>query len=244
MRGDARVRRHPPPHLADGAARDLRRLDADRLLPRRAPHVLAPLHAEDVYAGNHVGALEALDAGVTTILDFSHCNNTPEHADARAAGPARRRHPRAVRLRLLPAAARRAAFHLARRCASRTRAASARATSPAHASDLVTMGVSLTEPGLIPFADTRPRSRRRASSACAWRPTPAASGACRRGLDQFARARPARPGHRPRALQRLLGRASWELLARLGRRRSPRARRPRCRWAWATRRSAARSTSG
>src|ERR1700730_16274780 len=31
--------------------------------------------AEDVYAGNYVGALEALDAGVTTILDFSHCNN-------------------------------------------------------------------------------------------------------------------------------------------------------------------------
>src|SRR5207248_1252093 len=29
--------------------------------------------AEDVYAGNYVGALEALDAGVTSILDFSHC---------------------------------------------------------------------------------------------------------------------------------------------------------------------------
>ena len=38
--------------------------------------------AGDVYAGNYVGALEALDAGVTTVLDFSHCNNTPEHADA------------------------------------------------------------------------------------------------------------------------------------------------------------------
>ena len=37
--------------------------------------------AEDVYVGNYAGALEALDAGVTTILDFSHCNNTPEHAD-------------------------------------------------------------------------------------------------------------------------------------------------------------------
>src|ERR1700690_62987 len=35
----------------------------------------------DVYAGNYVGALEALEAGVTTILDFSHCNNTPDHAD-------------------------------------------------------------------------------------------------------------------------------------------------------------------
>src|SRR2546423_13842321 len=37
--------------------------------------------AEGVYAGNYVGALEALDAGVTTILDFSHCLNTPAHAD-------------------------------------------------------------------------------------------------------------------------------------------------------------------
>jgi cytosine/adenosine deaminase-related metal-dependent hydrolase len=42
--------------------------------------------AEDVYAGNYVGALEALDAGVTTILDFSHCNNSPDHADAGIAG--------------------------------------------------------------------------------------------------------------------------------------------------------------
>lgn len=42
--------------------------------------------ADDVWVGNHVGALEALDAGVTTILDFSHCMNTPEHADAAIAG--------------------------------------------------------------------------------------------------------------------------------------------------------------
>jgi cytosine/adenosine deaminase-related metal-dependent hydrolase len=38
--------------------------------------------ADDVWVGNHVGALEALNAGVTTILDFSHCNNSPAHADA------------------------------------------------------------------------------------------------------------------------------------------------------------------
>jgi cytosine/adenosine deaminase-related metal-dependent hydrolase len=42
--------------------------------------------ADDVYVGNYVGALEALDAGVTTILDFSHCNNTPDHADAAIQG--------------------------------------------------------------------------------------------------------------------------------------------------------------
>jgi 5-methylthioadenosine/S-adenosylhomocysteine deaminase len=38
--------------------------------------------AQDVYAGNLVGAYEALNAGVTTIVDWCHCTNTPEHADA------------------------------------------------------------------------------------------------------------------------------------------------------------------
>jgi cytosine/adenosine deaminase-related metal-dependent hydrolase len=43
-------------------------------------------NAEDVYLGNRLGALEALNAGVTTILDFSHCNNSPDHSDAAIAG--------------------------------------------------------------------------------------------------------------------------------------------------------------
>ncbi|MFD9720925.1 amidohydrolase family protein [Streptomyces sp. NBC_00690] len=38
--------------------------------------------AEDVYAGNLAGAYEALNAGVTTVLDWSHNMNTPDHADA------------------------------------------------------------------------------------------------------------------------------------------------------------------
>src|SRR5947207_5652847 len=42
--------------------------------------------ADDVYRGNFVGALEALNAGVTTLLDFSHCNNSPDHADAAVKG--------------------------------------------------------------------------------------------------------------------------------------------------------------
>jgi 5-methylthioadenosine/S-adenosylhomocysteine deaminase len=37
--------------------------------------------AEDVYAANLVGALEALNAGITTLLDWSHVSNTPEHSD-------------------------------------------------------------------------------------------------------------------------------------------------------------------
>jgi len=43
---------------------------------------LAPAYRpQDVYAGNYLGALEAIDAGVTTLLDWSHINNTPEHSD-------------------------------------------------------------------------------------------------------------------------------------------------------------------
>ncbi|GGP75150.1 amidohydrolase family protein [Saccharothrix coeruleofusca] len=37
---------------------------------------------EDVYAGNLLGAVEALDAGVTTTVDWSHGLRTTEHADA------------------------------------------------------------------------------------------------------------------------------------------------------------------
>ncbi|HEX7743894.1 MAG TPA: amidohydrolase family protein [Micromonosporaceae bacterium] len=43
----------------------------------------APLYrAEDVYASNLAGSLECLNAGITTLVDWSHINNTPEHPDA------------------------------------------------------------------------------------------------------------------------------------------------------------------
>jgi len=38
--------------------------------------------AEDLYAANLLGRVEALDAGITTMLDWSHLINSPEHADA------------------------------------------------------------------------------------------------------------------------------------------------------------------
>jgi 5-methylthioadenosine/S-adenosylhomocysteine deaminase len=38
--------------------------------------------AEDVYASNLAGALECINAGITTLVDWSHINNTPEHPDA------------------------------------------------------------------------------------------------------------------------------------------------------------------
>jgi len=43
----------------------------------------APVYRpEDVYASNVAGSLECLNAGITTLVDWSHINNTPEHPDA------------------------------------------------------------------------------------------------------------------------------------------------------------------
>ncbi len=43
----------------------------------------APLYQpDDVYASNLAGSLECLNAGITTLVDWSHINNTPEHPDA------------------------------------------------------------------------------------------------------------------------------------------------------------------
>jgi 5-methylthioadenosine/S-adenosylhomocysteine deaminase len=37
---------------------------------------------EDVYAANLVSALSAIEVGITTILDWSHIQNSPDHTDA------------------------------------------------------------------------------------------------------------------------------------------------------------------
>ena len=41
---------------------------------------------EDTYIGNLLGTAEALDSGITTLLDWSHNLATPEHADAAIEG--------------------------------------------------------------------------------------------------------------------------------------------------------------
>ncbi len=41
---------------------------------------------EDVYIGNLLGALGALNSGITTMLDWSHIMNSPAHADAAIKG--------------------------------------------------------------------------------------------------------------------------------------------------------------
>ena len=48
------------------------------ILDTFAPHY----RAEDVYNSNLAGALECLNAGITTLVDWSHINNTPDHPDA------------------------------------------------------------------------------------------------------------------------------------------------------------------
>ncbi|KAB8197788.1 amidohydrolase family protein [Nonomuraea phyllanthi] len=50
---------------------------------RRVLGEIAPRYrAEDVHAGNLAGALECLDAGVTTVLDWSHVQFSPGHTEA------------------------------------------------------------------------------------------------------------------------------------------------------------------
>ncbi len=113
--------------------------------------------AEDVYAGNYLGALEALDGGVTTILDFSHCNNTPEHADGALQGL------RDAGIRAMfaygyyPAPSADPVFteHEQRLADARR----IREQELAEDDGLITMGVALTEVGLLPFEQTIAEAR-------------------------------------------------------------------------------------
>jgi len=41
---------------------------------------------DDVYIANLMGALNQLNSGTTTFVDWCHCNRTPEHTDAAIAG--------------------------------------------------------------------------------------------------------------------------------------------------------------
>ncbi|VCU69184.1 Melamine deaminase [Pigmentiphaga humi] len=42
----------------------------------------AAFRTEDVYTGTLLGAVSALDGGITTMMDWSHVQNSPEHSDA------------------------------------------------------------------------------------------------------------------------------------------------------------------
>ena len=51
------------------------------LVASQWPKIAAHYSAEDVYASVLAGAADALDAGVTTVLDWCHVVNTPEHLE-------------------------------------------------------------------------------------------------------------------------------------------------------------------
>ena len=189
---------------------------------------------QDIYAGNYVGALEALDAGVTTILDFSHCNNSPEHADAALQGL------RDAGIRAMfaygyyPAPVATPVF-----ADQEQRIADARRLREHELSsddELVTMGVALTEVGLLPFEQTIAEARSALAlgvpsvlhTGCTWGSlvTEGIPELDHHGLlgsrQVHVHCNTLRsPDHAPARGQRLA--------------RSPAARRPRSRWAWATR---------
>ena len=48
------------------------------ILDKFAPHY----RAEDVHSATQWGALECINAGITTLVDWAHIMNTPDHADA------------------------------------------------------------------------------------------------------------------------------------------------------------------
>ncbi|QKV96003.1 amidohydrolase family protein [Streptomyces sp. NA02950] len=107
----------------------------------------------DVYAGNYVGAVEALDAGVTTVLDFSHCVNTPDDADEayRGLADAGIRAVYGYGFNAAPSETPYFTDHDAR-------IRDARRVAGKHFSggdELVRMGVSLSEPGFVPFSRTK-----------------------------------------------------------------------------------------
>jgi cytosine/adenosine deaminase-related metal-dependent hydrolase len=74
-------------HLWQSATRQIA---ADWTLSQYAERMLGVIGprftAEDVYIADLMGALECLNGGVTTVLDWSHIMNTPEHADAAVRG--------------------------------------------------------------------------------------------------------------------------------------------------------------
>ena len=78
------------PGFVDGhrhvAQAPLRGIGADMTLPAYLESVLGRIlpayRPEDAQLATLLGALEALDAGVTTVLDWSNATYTPEHTDA------------------------------------------------------------------------------------------------------------------------------------------------------------------
>lgn len=111
--------------------------------------VLVP---DDIGAANYVGALEALNAGVTTVFDYSHSNNSPDHATAGVEALQRSGMRAVYGYGLVPAPVDHPAFQTVD---DRIKDAHRIQDELLSSSDaLVTMGMALTETGLIPWSSS------------------------------------------------------------------------------------------
>ncbi|MCC5904838.1 MAG: amidohydrolase family protein [Balneolaceae bacterium] len=70
-------------HMWQGSIRNIlpngRLSDYMQIVQGKARPVFRP---EDAYAGNLISSVGAIDTGITTVLDWSHISNSPDHTDA------------------------------------------------------------------------------------------------------------------------------------------------------------------
>ncbi|MFC6936065.1 amidohydrolase family protein [Actinomadura yumaensis] len=134
----------------------LRAVSADMSLPQFLASTFygtgSVLQAADLGTASLVGALEALDAGVTTIMDCCDCVNTPAHADAavEALAEAGIRAVYAYGMQKYDFSPPGFAAHADRIADARRLRAGALSSD----GGLVRMGMLLSDFGTVPFADT------------------------------------------------------------------------------------------
>jgi 5-methylthioadenosine/S-adenosylhomocysteine deaminase len=110
------------------------------------------LTAQDIWDANYIGALDALNAGVTTVFDYSHSVNSPDHATAGAEALIASGIRAVYGYGLVQAPVEHPAF---KSVDDRIKDANRLYNEVLPSSDaLVTMGMALTEAGLIPWSDS------------------------------------------------------------------------------------------
>jgi cytosine/adenosine deaminase-related metal-dependent hydrolase len=110
------------------------------------------LTAQDIGDANYIGALDALNAGVTTVFDYSHSVNSPDHATAAAEGLIESGIRAVYGYGLVQAPVDHPAFTSVE---DRIKDAHRLRDELLPSQDsLVTMGMALSEVGLIPWSDS------------------------------------------------------------------------------------------
>ena len=237
---DARLRRHAPPHLADAACAAI---CADWTLMDYFRGIRMTISPDCTADGRLRRQLRrARSRRSTPASRRSSTSRTattrPEHADAALAGPARRGHPRDVRLRLLPGAgapSRRSPTHDERLAdARRIREREHFSSDDALRDD--GRRADRGRPAAVRADDRRGRARR-ASSDVPLR----APHRLRLGIAGRPRASPSSTHHGLLGPDQVHVHCNTlderDFAAARGRAaaRSPRSPRPSCRWGWATR---------